>query len=192
MTNRTARLPYIKAAPPSREDTFKYAQQAMDIALHLEEGRAIPMKDGTWLKLDTPKVRKSICDDALNFMREVTLEEDLVPAQIVLERINVYLRYPAEGDNSYRYEEAVYSVCFVLALYEKSHADFEDHFPDDKEILVELAMAGEAVTSFLRFLNNGRRPKMMSQCSATPRLVALSESLRRAEPQVSSTDGATT
>ena len=189
MTEQTTRIHQIPAVPPNREDAFKHAQQAMTIALQMEQRHSIPMMDGTWLDLDMREVRKSICDDALDFMVELTLEENRVHADVMLERLNVYLTYPADKDSTYRHPEAVYCICSILALYEKAHSDFIAHFPDDDELLLELAMAGEAVAWLLRFLNNGRLPNMMRQWSATPRLVVLVESLRRAEPQEPKGDG---
>jgi len=105
-----------------------------------------------------------------------------VTASVILDRLNPYLWYPADSDYQFfLHPEAVYGMCCVLLAYKKAHSDFYNHFPDDEELIVELAMAGEAVTSLLRFLNNGQLPNLIRLCSATPHIVALCESLRRKE-----------
>lgn len=141
------------------------------------------MKSGASLKLNTPDLRKTICDDAVGFLDELTLEEGRVPATAMLDRLNPYLCYPVTDIDYdfFQHPEAVYCVCCILLVYEKAHSDLYDHFPDDEEIIVELAMAGEAVTSLLCFLNNGRVPNLTRLSDATPHLAALCESLRRRE-----------
>lgn len=183
MTDRFPNHQVSQSALPCRNQTFEWAQHVMTMALQLESSRSVPLNAGTSLKLVTPELRKTICEDAVSFLDSLTLEEGRVPASAMLDRLSLYLFNPITEIDYYFFQhpEAVYCVCFILLLYEKAQSDFYDYFPDDEEIIVELAMAADAVTSLLRFLNNGRMPGLTRLRSAAPRLAELCESLRRME-----------
>lgn len=158
-----------RALPPRRSQTLDWIQQVIATALQLEHSSAMPMRVGPSLKLDTAELRKTICEDALGFLAELTLEEDHVPSNVMLDRLNPYLCCPITDLDYefFQYPEAVYGLCCILLVYEKAHSDFYDYFSDDEEIAMELAMAGSAITSLLRFLNNGRLPNLKGLNNAT-------------------------
>lgn len=167
-----------RASPATQAEAIIWAQRAMTLALRLRDSGTLKLADGTSLRLDSPTLRETLCKQSIHFMTELALEEARVPAALMLERLKVYL--DASDGHSCEFfvnAEAVNFVCFVCLAYETAAAAFVERFPDDEEVLVELAMAAEAVSSLLRYLNNGEYPLLVG--SPLPRLTVLVESLRR-------------